>query len=65
VLSHPAIQTNVLTSLLNQDKSKKEEWYKSFFRNYYNEEDFHKHPLSKLTKDLYLHFENLDDNPHL
>jgi len=67
VLSHPEVHTRALQTLLEedeskQDKSKKEEWYKSFFRNYYNEEDFHKHPLSKLTKDLYLHFKNLDVN---
>jgi len=28
--------------------------YKKHFRNYYNEDDFNKHPLSKMTKDLFL-----------
>ncbi|XOB62968.1 hypothetical protein ACMC56_03985 [Campylobacterota bacterium DY0563] len=27
--------------------------YKKIFRNYYDEKDFNKHPLSKMTKDLY------------
>lgn len=65
VLSHPEVHTSALQTLLQQDESKKEEWYKSFFRNYYNEENFHKHPLSKLTKDLYLHFKDLGDTPLL
>lgn len=33
--------------------------YKKVFRNYYNEEDFNKHPLSKMTKDLYNQINNL------
>ena len=32
-----------------------EEDYEKEFCNYYNEKDFNKHPLSKMTKDLYEH----------
>lgn len=36
-----------------------EEDYKKVFRNYYKEEHFNKHPLSKMTKDLYNQIKNL------
>lgn len=36
-----------------------EDDYKKLFRNYYKEEDFNKHPLSKMTKDLYNQINNL------
>lgn len=32
--------------------------YKKKFRNYFDERDFNKHPLSKLTKDLFNHINN-------
>lgn len=34
-----------------------EEDYQKEFCNYYNEDDFNKHPLSKMTKDLYEHIQ--------
>jgi len=66
VVSHPNVFTNSLENMLNQMESKTpdpvnfkiEEWYKSFFRNYYEEDDFNKHPLSKLTKDFYNHLKD-------
>ncbi|WP_162984530.1 hypothetical protein [Poseidonibacter antarcticus] len=33
--------------------------YKKIFRNYPNEKDFNKHPLSKMTKDLYTQIKSL------
>ena len=36
-----------------------EEDYKKFFRNYFYEQDFNKHPLSKMTKDLYTYLKHL------
>jgi hypothetical protein len=33
--------------------------YKELFRNYYDEKDFNKQPLSKMTKDLYNQIKNL------
>lgn len=36
-----------------------EDYYKKVFRNYYKEEHFNKHPLLKMTKDLYNQITNL------
>lgn len=55
VFSHPEKYLNDLSSILKGDKSEQRKWYKSFFRNYADEADFNKHPLSKLTKDLFNH----------
>lgn len=44
---------------LNTFKILTEDDYKKVFRNYYKEEDFNKHPLSKMTKDLYNQISNL------
>ena len=33
--------------------------YRKVFRNYHDEQDFNKHPLSKMTKDLYNQIKNL------
>ncbi len=60
VISHPEVLTNSLKNLLEKKDNKTKEWYESFFRNYYDEDEFNKHPLSKLTKDFYNHLKNLD-----
>ncbi len=36
--------------------------YKKLFRNYHDEKDFNKQPLSKMTKDLYNQINNLNKN---
>lgn len=48
ILKYPNTYKNTLTNkfdILEAD-------YKNIFRNYYNEKDFNKQPLSKMTKDL-------------
>ena len=44
---------------LDKFKILTEDDYKKIFRNYYKEEDFNKHPLSKMTKDLYKQINSL------
>lgn len=44
---------------LDKFKILTEDDYKKIFKNYYKEEDFNKHPLSKMTKDLYNQITNL------
>ena len=55
VLKHP--KSYYEKSLKNFKLTERE--YKKVFRNYYKEEDFNKHPLSKMTKDLYNQIKNL------
>lgn len=59
VLSHPSVNINAISKILGSTEAKKKEWYKSFFRQYYDTEDFNKHALSKLTKDLYDHLSKI------
>ncbi|AFL67361.1 hypothetical protein [Sulfurospirillum barnesii] len=59
VFSHPEKYLNELSSTLKADESEQRKWYKSFFRNYADEADFNKHPLSKLTKDLFNHLNSV------
>lgn len=38
------------------------EFFRFHFKNYFDESDFNKRPLSKLTKDIYLKFKEIDSN---
>ena|SRR5690554_985408 len=42
--------------------SSEAEFYRYHFKNYYNETDFNKRPLSKLTKDIYLKLKEITNN---
>lgn len=58
VFSHPKQYLDELSIILRKDESEQKKWYKKFFRNYADEADFNKYPLSKLTKDLYDHLKS-------
>ncbi len=59
VFSHPEKYLDDISKTLGVDESEHKKWYKSFFRNYVDEADFNKHPLSKLTKDLFNHLNSV------
>lgn len=58
ILKYPKSYKRSLEKLLTSSKLTESD-YKKVFRNYYDEKDFNKQPLSKMTKDLYSQINSL------
>ena len=52
ILNKPIKYPDVYKNKLNEKEQLTEDDYIEVFRNYYKEDDFNKHPLSKMTKEL-------------
>ncbi|MCW8838645.1 MAG: hypothetical protein OQK11_08090, partial [Thiovulaceae bacterium] len=54
ILNEPIKYPEVYKDKLNEKGNLSEDDYQELFRNYYNQDDFNKHPLAKMTKELML-----------